>query len=142
MKLMDLARSRAIDVVLVWKFDRFARSTKQLVNALEEFRTLGVDFISFTERVDTTTPTGQLVFTVFSAVAQFERALIRERVRAGQDRARAEGIHLGRPSLASGLVERIQAMRAAGKGVRQIGRELGVASSTVSRYARTPERTA
>jgi len=87
--LMELARKRQIDLVLVWKFDRFARSTSHLLSALEEFRGLGVDFISYTENVDTSTPLGKVVFTMVSAIAEFERDLIRERVKAGLARARA-----------------------------------------------------
>src|SRR5215471_19360984 len=95
--LMTAARQRRFDVVLVWKFDRFARSLKHLLDSLEEFRALGIDFISFTEGIDTTTPSGQLVFHMLGAVAQFERDLIAERVRAGVARARALGKRIGRP---------------------------------------------
>ena len=82
-KLWQTARARKIDTVLVWKFDRFARSTKQLIDALEEFRHLGVDFISITEQIDTSSPMGKAMFTVISAIAEFERSLISERVRSG-----------------------------------------------------------
>src|SRR2546425_10154363 len=95
--LMKDARKRLFDVVLVWKFDRFARSVKHLVDSLEEFRALGIDFISFTEGVDTTTPSGELLFHIMGAVAQFERDLIAERVRAGIAHARAMGKRIGRP---------------------------------------------
>src|SRR5712692_9822103 len=95
--LMKNARKRRFDVVLVWKFDRFARSVKHLVDSLAEFRALGIDFVSYTEGVDTTTPTGQLLFHIVGAVAQFERDLIAERVRAGIAHARAMGKRIGRP---------------------------------------------
>ncbi len=95
--LMKDARKRLFNVVLVWKFDRFARSVKHLVDSLEEFRALGIDFISFTEGVDTTTPSGELLFHIMGAVAQFERDLIAERVRAGIAHARALGKRIGRP---------------------------------------------
>src|SRR5271169_3801963 len=85
--LMKDARKRLFDVVLVWKFDRFARSVKHLVDSLEEFTALNIDFISYTEGIDTTTPSGELLFHVMGAVAQFERDLIAERVRAGIARA-------------------------------------------------------
>jgi DNA invertase Pin-like site-specific DNA recombinase len=88
-KLWQAARARKIDTVLVWKFDRFARSTKQLIDALEEFRHLGVDFISITEQIDTSSPMGKAMFTVISAIAEFERSLISERVRSGIAKARA-----------------------------------------------------
>src|SRR5580700_3552215 len=91
------ARQRRFDVVLVWKFDRFARSLKHLIESLDEFNSLGIDFVSYTEGVDTTTPSGQLLFHIVGAVAQFERDLIGERVRAGLAHARAMGKHIGRP---------------------------------------------
>src|SRR2546427_10308517 len=86
---MNSAHKRLFDAVLVWKFDRFARSVKHLVDSLDEFKALGIDFVSYTEGVDTTTPTGQLLFHIVGAVAQFERDLIAERVRAGIAHARA-----------------------------------------------------
>ena len=82
--LLKDAHRRLFDVVLMWKFDRFARSLKHLIDSLEEFRALGINFVSYTEGVDTTTPSGQLLFHVVGAVAQFERDLIAERVRAGR----------------------------------------------------------
>src|SRR5271167_3440293 len=96
-KLMDDARKRQFDAIVVWRFDRFARSTKHLLLALEEFRSLGVQFISYQENIDTSTPLGQALFTIVSAVAQLERDLIRERVNAGIRNARACGKELGRP---------------------------------------------
>src|SRR5258708_1216896 len=95
--LMKDAHKRRFDVVLVWKFDRFARSLKHLIASLDEFSALGIDFVSYTEGVDTTTPAGQLLFHIVGAVAQFERDLIAERVRAGLAHARAMGKHIGRP---------------------------------------------
>src|SRR6201988_1423701 len=96
-ELMAAARKRQLDAVLVWRFDRFARSTKHLLLALEEFRSLGVQFISCQENLDTSSPLGQALFTIVSAVAQLERDLIRERVSAGIRNARACGKCLGRP---------------------------------------------
>lgn len=96
-RLMADARQRRLDVVLVWRFDRFARSTSHLIRALDEFRSLGVAFCSFSEALDTSTPTGKVMFTVIAAMAEFKRALIQERVRAGLRRARAAGVQLGRP---------------------------------------------
>lgn len=84
-------------MVLVWRYDRFARSTQALVNALKEFQSLGVDFISFKENIDTTTPTGELIFHVMASLAQFESSLISQRVRAGMARAKAQGKHVARP---------------------------------------------
>ena len=98
-ELMRDCRHGAIDVVVVWKFDRFARSLRALISALELFKALGVDFVSVTESIDTALPAGELVFHIFGAVAQFERTLIGERVRAGLDHARKKGKVLGRPPL-------------------------------------------
>jgi Resolvase, N terminal domain len=94
---MDDARKRKFDVIVVWRFDRFARSTKHLLVALEEFRSLGIQFISYRENIDTRSALGQALFTIVSAVAQLERDLIRERVTAGIRNARANGKQLGRP---------------------------------------------
>ena len=90
-RLMDDARKRKLDAVLVWRFDRFARSTKHLLTALEEFRSAGIQFISYQENMDTGSPLGQALFTIVAAVAQLERDLIRERVSAGIRNARANG---------------------------------------------------
>lgn len=98
-KLFNDVRKRKTDVVLVWKFDRFARSTKELINALEEFNSLGVDFISYKENVDTSTPAGKILFTMISAFAEFERSIIRERVIAGMEKAKARGARIGRPKI-------------------------------------------
>src|SRR6202021_3318696 len=112
-KLMDDARKRQFDAIVVWRFDRFARSTKHLLLALEEFRSLGIQFISYQENVDTSTPLGQALFTIVSAVAQLERELIRERVTAGIRNARANGKKLGRPKT---LVDHPPVLHLRGKG--------------------------
>lgn len=130
--LMQGAHKRLFDVVLVWKFDRFARSVKHLVDSLEEFRALGIDFISFTEGVDTTTPSGELLFHIMGAVAQFERDLIAERVRAGIAHARAMGKHIGRPR-APIDVRRVGVLRRQGQSLRQIARIVDVPVSRVRR---------
>ena len=96
--LMDDARKRRFEVVPVWRFDRFARSTKHLILALEEFRNLGIDFVSYQENIDTSSPLGSAIFTIISAVAQLERDIIAERVRAGLRRAVERGKRLGRPT--------------------------------------------
>ena len=130
--LMKDARKRRFDVVLVWKFDRFARSVKHLVDSLEEFRALGIDFISFTEGVDTTTPSGELLFHIMGAVAQFERDLIAERVRAGIAHARAMGKRIGRPRAPINAAE-VQQLRSQGASLRGIAGRLGVPVSRVRR---------
>jgi DNA invertase Pin-like site-specific DNA recombinase len=96
--LKDCRRGKC-DVVVVWKFDRFARSLKQLVNALEMFRQLGIGFVSCTEAIDTSLPHGEMLFQIIGAIAQWERSLIAERVKAGLHHARSQGKRLGRPPL-------------------------------------------
>jgi DNA invertase Pin-like site-specific DNA recombinase len=111
-ELMKQARRRSIDVVVVWRFDRFARSLAQLVGALEEFRELGIDFVSLHEQIDTTTAMGRLIFQISAAFAEFEREIIRERVRGGLRNARAKGKRLGRPSVVGPMqAGRIREMR-------------------------------
>src|SRR5882762_1025944 len=129
-KLMEDARKRQFDAIVVWRFDRFARSTKHLLLALEEFRSLGVQFVSYQENIDTSSPLGQALFTIVSAVAQLERDLIRERVSAGIQNARANGKKLGRPRSEVDR-ERIQELKAQGQSLRQIATKLGVGYGTV-----------
>lgn len=129
-KVMEDARKRKFDVIVVWRFDRFARSTKHLLLALEEFRSLGIQFISYQENVDTSSPLGQALFTIVSAVAQLERDLIRERVSAGIRNAQAKGTRFGRPMKAVDPA-RILEMRAAGQSLRQIAQNLGVGYGTI-----------
>jgi len=95
--MMAKARLGAFDTVLVWKFDRFARSTRHLITALSEFQELGIDFISFNEGVDTSTSVGKMVFTFLGAIAEFEKNLIIERTKAGLRTAKAKGKVFGRP---------------------------------------------
>src|ERR1035441_421589 len=128
--LMADARKRKFDSVVVWRFDRFARSTKHLLLALEEFRSLGIQFISYQENVDTTSPLGQALFTIVSAVAQLERDLIRERVNAGIRNARARGKQLGRPQVKANL-EEIHQLKAEGHSLRKIAAKLGIGDRTV-----------
>ena len=130
--LMKDARKRLFDVVLVWKFDRFARSLKHLIESLDEFSALGIHFVSYTEGVDTTTPSGQLLFHIVGAVAQFERDLIAERVRAGMAHARSMGKRIGRPR-AGVDVESAAKLRSQGQSWRQIARTLNVPVSRVRR---------
>ncbi len=129
-RLMDDARKRRFDAVLVARFDRFARSTRHLVLALEEFNALGVDFISLSESIDTSTPMGKMVFVVISAVAELERSLIRERVIMGLQRAKAQGKKIGRPSAHLDSKD-MQTLRDAGLSYRAIARRLGVSHPTI-----------
>ena len=121
--------------LLVWRFDRFARSTRHLILALDEFRHLGIDFISYQENIDTSSPLGSAIFTIISAVAQLERDIIAERVRAGLRRAQANGKRLGRPKVRVDL-ERFKALHSAGFSTRQIAPELGVSKGTVTNLAK------
>jgi DNA invertase Pin-like site-specific DNA recombinase len=134
-RLMQDAHRRKFDVVAVWKFDRFARSVSHLLRALDTFRILGIEFVSLSESLDTATPAGRMVFTVLGAVAELERSLIVERVRAGLRNAKAKGKRLGRPRV---IVDarRIAALRAQGLGWKKIAREMGCGVSTVLRVGR------
>jgi DNA invertase Pin-like site-specific DNA recombinase len=129
-RLMADAHKRCFDVVAVWRFDRFARSVSHLLRALETFSALGIAFVSLSEQMDTTTPTGKMVFTVLGAVAELERSLIAERVRAGLRNARAKGTRLGRPRIIVD-VSRVLGLRAEGQTVREIAEALGISRSLV-----------
>ncbi len=131
-ELMNDAKKRRFDVVLVWRFDRFARSTKHLILALEEFKNLGIDFVSYQENIDTSSPLGSAIFTIISAVAQLERDIIAERVKAGLRRARENGKKLGRPRVAVD-VTKIAALRDEGHSWAKISRELGIGKGTAQR---------
>lgn len=124
-QLMTDARQRRFDVVLVWRFDRFARSTRHLVNALHEFRHLGIAFVSYQENVDTSSPMGEAMFSIIAAIAQLERDITRERVKAGVARARARGKRLGRPKKVFRR-DQVKRLREEGLSFRDIGRELGI----------------
>ena len=131
-RLMPDAHRRRFDAVVVWKFHRFARSVSHLLRPLETFKALGIDFVSLSEQVDTGTPTGKMVFMVLGAVAELERSLIAERVRAGIRNARAKGKRLGRPRVAVDG-PRIAALRAQGHSWGTIQRETGIAKGTAQR---------
>src|SRR4029434_3469066 len=124
-KLWQAARARKIDTGLVWKFDGCARSTKQLIDALEEFRHLGVDFISITEQIDTSSPMGKAMFTVISAIAEFERSLISERVRSGIAKARAQGKQHGRPKTSAETIKEIKRLRRQGNSLNKTAKHTG-----------------
>jgi DNA invertase Pin-like site-specific DNA recombinase len=133
-RLLGEAHRRRFDAVVVWRFDRFARSVSHLLRALETFKSLGVEFVSLSEQVDTSTPTGKMVFTVLGAVAELERSLIVERVRAGLRNARAKGKSLGRPRVAVDAA-RIAGLRSQGLSWAKIGERLGLGEGTVRRTA-------
>src|SRR5437867_1270695 len=136
-KLMKDARTRRFDVVIVARFDRFARSISHLLRALEEFNHLGIDFVSLSESIDTSKPMGKMIFTVLGAVAELERNLIKERVHMGIRRARKEGKQLGRPKRVFDREKArtmLQSMSA-----REVARQLGVSRGVVERALQTEE---
>jgi DNA invertase Pin-like site-specific DNA recombinase len=135
-RLMADAKQRRFDVVAVWKIDRFGRSLKHLVNALAELESLGIAFLSLKDSLDLTTASGRLLFQLVAAMAEFERSLIQERVRAGIRNARNKGRRLGRPRLEvdSGRIARL---RASGKSLRVISQQLGISLGSVHRALRS-----
>jgi len=129
-RLMTNARRRKFDMIAVWKIDRFGRSLKHLVNALAELEAVGVAFVSLRDNLDLSTPAGRLMFQIIAAMAEFERALIQERVRAGLRNARQRGKRLGRPRVVVDVAQ-IRSLRAVGASWRTISRQLGVGVGTL-----------
>lgn len=145
--LMDHARKRKIDFILVWKLDRWGRSLKHLINSLFELQNLGVAFVSYSENIDLSTPTGKLMFHVIGAMAEFERELIRERVKQGLENAKAKGRKVGRRSqITEELLKTVGNMRTKGSSLREISKALGISKSLVHKTlkissAQSPENT-
>ncbi len=138
--MMRLAKARNVDVVAVWKLDRFGRSLRHLVAALAELEAVGCTFVSLRDNLDLSTPTGRLTFHVIAAMAEFERDLIRERVKTGLAHARSKGKRLGRPKITRERdrdAAKIMAMRNEGCSYDQIAVELGRSKATVHRIAMT-----
>lgn len=131
-RLMMDARAGRLDTVVVWRFDRFARNTAHLIAAMEEFRRLGVDFISLREQVDTSTPLGKAMFTIISAISELEAGLTRERVVAGVQRARAAGKHCGRPRVELDLRPALAMLRE-GRSLKEVSIILKVPRATLRR---------
>lgn len=136
-RLMADAHRRRFDAVIVWKFDRMARSVSHLLRVLETLHALGIEFVSLSEQLDTSTPAGKMVFTVLGAVAELEHSLIVERVRAGLRNARAKGRRLGRPRV-SVDASRIASLRTQGLSWRAIARDLGISERAVRRCGKNP----
>jgi len=134
-QLMDDAKKRKFDIVLVWKFDRFARSLKMLVDGLALFQELGIDFISYKENIDTTTSMGKLIFNINSAYAEFERDIIRDRVKAGvkAKREKTNGVW-GRRNVTDEVQTKIQELIKQGISIRTTAKKLNVAKGTVQKY--------
>lgn len=135
-RLIADSHRRRFDIVCVWKFDRFARSVSHLLRALETFKALGIEFCSYSEQLDTSTPAGKMVFTVLGAVAELERSLIAERVRAGLRNAKAKGKKIGRPRASAAVDQaKVSELRAAGQSWRSISKQLGIALRSLHREA-------
>ena len=131
--MMRSARRREFDVCCVWRFDHFARSVKHLVLALEEFQSLGIGFVSYQEALDTSTPMGKAMFTIIGAMAELEKNVIRERVRAGVRNARAKGRRLGRKRVVFDRSRAVE-LHQAGTSIREIATTLGIGRGTVQRF--------
>jgi DNA invertase Pin-like site-specific DNA recombinase len=133
-RMMADAAQRKFDAVLVWKLDRFGRSLRHLVNAIADLEAVGVAFISLRDNLDLTTPSGRLMFQIIGAMAEFERSLIQERVRAGLRNAKAKGRRLGRPEV---VVDKnaISALRDSGASWRAVAEKLGIGVGTAHRIA-------
>ena len=140
-ELMDDARKKKFDAAVCWRFDRFARSTKHLLTALEEFHHLGIDFISYQENIDTSSPLGKAMFTIVAAIAELERSIIVERVRAGIARAKAEGTRLGRPPGSDIDASRVQELLASGLSTRAVAKSLGIGLGSVWRAKQATRKT-
>lgn len=128
-EMMKAAKKKLFDVLVVWKLDRLSRSLKDLVNTIGELENVGIDFISYDNDLDTSTPQGRLLFHVIGAMAEFEREIIRERVKAGLENAKRKGRVLGRPGLHQSIVDDIPLFRGKGKSYRTIGKELGISEA-------------
>jgi DNA invertase Pin-like site-specific DNA recombinase len=131
-RLVTDAHRRKFGAVVVWKFDRFARSVSHLLRALEEFKALGIEFVSLTEAVDTSTPMGKMVFTVLGAVAELERNLIAERVKAGMHRARTLG-HIPGRKVPKFDMDTVRQRIALGESQRAIAKSLGVSAALINK---------
>ena len=141
-QMLHNLRRRKFDVMVVWKLDRLARSLKQLLIIGEECRSLGVDLVSLRQNIDTTLPAGRLTFQILGAVAEFERELLRERVKAGMAQARRNGKHCGRPALRKfqpTAIQRMNELRSQGTSVRKLAGDFGTTQWMVARVT-TPEQ--
>jgi len=132
-KLIEAARRREIDVVLVWRLDRWGRSVTDLLATLQELEHLGVGFVSLTEALDLTTPAGRAMAGLLAVFAEFEREILRERVRAGLAHARANGKRLGRPLTASLQTDQVRKLRRSGLSKSAIARQLNIGRTSVRR---------
>src|ERR1035441_3292393 len=139
-QLLQQLRRKKFDVLAVWSLDRLARSLRQLLTISEECKTLNVDIVSLKQNIDSTLPAGRLTFQVLGAVAEFEREMLRERVKAGMNQARRVGKHIGRPArcrLGRAEIEKIRLLRLQGKSVRQLANEYGASQWMIARLEST-----
>jgi DNA invertase Pin-like site-specific DNA recombinase len=137
--MMEDARRRKFDILLVWKLDRLGRSLKDLVNTLDTLGHYNVGFMSYSDKnLDTTTPSGKLLFQIMASVAEFEKDIIRERVVAGLAEAKRKGKRLGRAPVETDIVEQGLRLRAAGVSYRKIGKELGISEGVVRHRLNPP----
>lgn len=134
-RLMAAAHKREFDAVVVWKLDRFGRSLKHLVTALADLESLGIAFVSLRDGFDLSTPSGRLMFQIIGAMGEFERNLIRERVRAGMAHARAKGRKMGRTARVVDMSV-VAARRSAGESLRSIARDMGVSPALLVQRAK------
>jgi len=125
------ANKKKFDILLVWKLDRLSRSLRDLITTLDELGSLGIDFISYDNQLNTCTPTGKLTFQIIGAVAEFEKDIIRERVRAGLANTRRKGKRLGRPPIPATLYGKAKILRQKGLSFRKVGQKLGVDEATI-----------
>lgn len=132
-QIIEAARKREVDVIIVWKLDRWGRSMADLVTNLQEMHVLGVGFVSLTEALDFTTPSGKALAGMLAVFAEFERDILRERIKAGIDHARANGKAHGRPQTAILKMDEVKTLNEAGLNVSQIARELGISRTSVRR---------
>jgi putative DNA-invertase from lambdoid prophage Rac len=139
-ELIAAAHRRELDAILVWKLDRWGRSVADLVATLHELSALGVAFVSLTEALDMSTPSGRALATMLAVFAEFERDMLRERVRGGLERVRREGKRLGRPPTAASHAAEVRALRARKITQAEIARRLGIGESSVRRILAAPPR--
>ncbi len=139
-KLIEAARRREIDLVLVWRLDRWGRSLVDLVTTMQELTALDVGFVSLSEALDMTTPSGRALAGMLAVFAEFERDILRDRVKAGIDQARKEGKPHGRPQTAAKLIPEMKLLRKDGLSKRAIAKELGISRTSVIRLLRAKKR--
>jgi putative DNA-invertase from lambdoid prophage Rac len=132
-ELIQMARRRKLDVIVVWRLDRWGRSLSDLTHSLEDLRAIGVDLASVTEGLDFSTPTGRAMAGMLGIFAEFERSVLQERVKAGMAHAKAKGVVLGRPATAQAQADQIQQLLAEGVSKKQIAERLGIGRASVYR---------